>query len=200
MIGGKPDIDHERIVRAGDGDGKGSLFRGLLDLIPTTVIVVRGYRIIFVNKAAEAGTGYSRDELMAMNFWNIVHPDHRAPTKRLARELLKGKETPTHAELKVVSKDGAEKWVELRAICTAIDNRPAIITSVMETTDRKNMEEELKTHRDRLNTLVEDRTKEIAEISGIAPSSVDSHRNAIRKKLGLNSKKVNLRSYLLTLR
>lgn len=163
MIGGKPDIDHELMVRAGDGDGKGKLLRGLLDLIPTTVIVARGHRFIFVNEAAETGTGYSRDELMAMNFWSVVHPDHRAPTKHLARELLKGKETPTHTELKIISKDGGEKWVEIRAICTAIDNRPAIIASVMETTDRKNMEEELKTHRDRLNALVEDRTNEIRQ-------------------------------------
>ena len=51
-------------------------------------------------------------------------------------------------------------------------------------------------------TLVKEgkRTKEIAEIAGIAPSSVDSHRNAIRKKLGLNNEKMNLRSYLLSLR
>jgi len=42
-------------------------------------------------------------------------------------------------------------------------------------------------------------TKEIAEFLGIATSAVDSHRNNIRNKLGLNNKKVNLRSYLLSL-
>ncbi len=42
-------------------------------------------------------------------------------------------------------------------------------------------------------------TKEIAEFLGIATSAVDSHRNNIRNKLGLNNKKVNLRSHLLSL-
>lgn len=42
-------------------------------------------------------------------------------------------------------------------------------------------------------------TKEIAEFLGIATSAVDSHRNNIRTKLGLNNKKVNLRSHLLSL-
>jgi len=42
-------------------------------------------------------------------------------------------------------------------------------------------------------------TKEIAEFLGIATSAIDSHRNNIRNKLGLNNKKVNLRSHLLSL-
>jgi len=42
-------------------------------------------------------------------------------------------------------------------------------------------------------------TKEIAEFLGIATCAVDSHRNSIRNKLGLNNKKTNLRSHLLSL-
>ena len=39
-------------------------------------------------------------------------------------------------------------------------------------------------------------TKEIAKIIGIATSSINTHRNQIRKKLGISKKKVNLRSHL----
>jgi DNA-binding CsgD family transcriptional regulator len=42
-------------------------------------------------------------------------------------------------------------------------------------------------------------TKEIASIMGIASSSIDTHRNNIRKKLGISLKKENLRSLLLSL-
>jgi PAS domain S-box-containing protein len=111
MIDGKPDRNREPMMRAGDKDGKGKLFRGLLDMIPVTVLLVRGNRLIFVNKAAEAGTGYSRDELAAMKYWHIVHPDHRTIVKRLAREVLKRKETSIRIELKIMAKDGAEKWL-----------------------------------------------------------------------------------------
>jgi PAS domain S-box-containing protein len=39
-------------------------------------------------------------------------------------------------------------------------------------------------------------TKEIAKIMGTATSSIDTHRNNIRKKLGISKENVNLRSYL----
>ncbi len=39
-------------------------------------------------------------------------------------------------------------------------------------------------------------TKEIAEIMGVAPSSIDTHRKSIRKKLSLSNMKVNLEAYL----
>ncbi len=39
-------------------------------------------------------------------------------------------------------------------------------------------------------------TKEIAKIIGVATSSVNTHRNQIRKKLGISKKRVNLRSHL----
>jgi PAS domain S-box-containing protein len=42
-------------------------------------------------------------------------------------------------------------------------------------------------------------TKEIAELMNVCPGSVELHRNHIRAKLGLTNKKINLRSYLLTL-
>jgi len=42
-------------------------------------------------------------------------------------------------------------------------------------------------------------TKEIGELLGVSPGAVSFHRNNIRRKLGLNRKKVNLVSYLSSL-
>jgi DNA-binding NarL/FixJ family response regulator len=43
------------------------------------------------------------------------------------------------------------------------------------------------------------KTKDIAKVMNVSKSAIDLHRNHIRNKLGLNNKKVNLRSYLSTL-
>ncbi len=42
-------------------------------------------------------------------------------------------------------------------------------------------------------------TKEIADLMNVAKGTIDTHRNNIRSKLGLNRKKVNLRVYLLSI-
>ena len=41
-------------------------------------------------------------------------------------------------------------------------------------------------------------TKKIAGVLNISPRTVDTHRKNIRKKIGLNKKRANLRSYLLS--
>ena len=41
-------------------------------------------------------------------------------------------------------------------------------------------------------------SKEIAEIMGLSPQTIYNHRKNIRKKLGLENKKTNLRSRLLS--
>jgi len=42
-------------------------------------------------------------------------------------------------------------------------------------------------------------SKKIGKIINISPRTVDTHRKNIRKKIGLNKKRANLRSYLLAL-
>lgn len=43
------------------------------------------------------------------------------------------------------------------------------------------------------------KTKQISELMGISPVTVETHRNHIRRKLGLVKAKANLRSYLLSI-
>ena len=53
-------------------------FRTLAEAIATGIFVSQGKRLHCVNRAAETITGYAREELLCMNFCDLVHPDFRA--------------------------------------------------------------------------------------------------------------------------
>ena len=57
-------------------------FRTLAKSTSTAIFVYRGDKFVYANSATEKLTGYSSDELIEKDFWEIVHPDF----KNLIRE------------------------------------------------------------------------------------------------------------------
>jgi PAS domain S-box-containing protein len=52
-------------------------FRTLAEAIACAIFISQGKRLHYVNHAAETITRYVREELLSMNFWDLVHPDCR---------------------------------------------------------------------------------------------------------------------------
>src|SRR5437016_12218362 len=53
--------------------------RSLAEAIACAIFISPGKRLHYVNHAAEVITGYAREELLSMNFWDLVHPETREP-------------------------------------------------------------------------------------------------------------------------
>ena len=138
---------------------KGS-FRGsrkeldaFIDSIPTAVMVYQDDRWISVNSAAEIATSYSAEELLAMNYWDIVNPDQRDAARERGLKRQLGDATKNHYELKIITKDGMEKWMDVTSASIIIGSRPAGVVSVADVTARKRAETALKTSEERLRSF-----------------------------------------------
>lgn len=122
----------------------GTIFRTLAETTPAGIFVHQAGRFCYANPAAEALSGYRSDELAAMNFWDIVHPDFRELVRErgLARE--RGEVVPARYELKIVTKSGEERWVDLSATSIEFNGKPAVLGTAFDITERKRAETALR--------------------------------------------------------
>jgi len=103
----------------------------LVETIATPIFVTRGERLRYVNHAAEAVTGYTREELSSMKFWDLVPPDSRE-----AMGLA------SQCEVRILTKNHDERWLDITATTIDFDGEPGTLISAFDLTERKRAEEQ----------------------------------------------------------
>ena len=119
-------------------------FRTVAEITPVALYMIQGSKFVFGNKFAEELTGYSVDELIEKEFWDIVHPDDVEKTKNLARNRQSGKEAPGTYQIKIITKKGDVKCIEINATLFEYKGNPATLGAAVDITDRKLAEEAVK--------------------------------------------------------
>jgi PAS domain S-box-containing protein len=130
-------------------------FRRLSEIFPVALFAFRKTKNCFVNSAAAALTGYSREELLEMNFWEVIHPDMRAIVKERGLARLRGSEPPSPYEVKILKKTGGERWVVFSGDTVRFEGRPAVMGIVVDITERKRAEEAVRSQQEQVRALHE---------------------------------------------
>ena len=112
-------------------------FRMLAESSAFAIMMHQGDRFIYANRAAEEISGYTEEELFSMNFWDLVHPDHRDMVKQSGYNRQQGKVLPRAYEFKIITKNGVEKWVSLSGNPIQYEDKPTALISVTDITERK---------------------------------------------------------------
>ncbi len=128
------------------------LFRMLTETVASGVMLHHGGKLIYVNRAVEKLTGFTRKELLGMEFYDIAHSDSREVLKARGEARLRGETLSGHFEYRVNTKNGAEAWVESHATVTEYQGKPALLGTFVDITERKRAEE---THAQVRQSLVE---------------------------------------------
>jgi PAS domain S-box-containing protein len=130
-------------------------FRTLAETAGTGIFIVKNAKFFYVNSYIEKGTGYSREELLARNFWEIVHPDFRDLVRERYRTRMRGEAQETEYEFKYVRKDGSEGWVAQSVGLIELEGGPAIIGTLQEISERKRIAEVLEAEKELLAVTME---------------------------------------------
>ena len=98
---------------------------------------------VLVNPACSDLTGYSEEELLSRPFVELIHPDDRERLRENNAKRLKGERVPDSYSFKILTKDGAEKWMRLNAVLASCAGKPAVLGMVTDISEQKRAEEEL---------------------------------------------------------
>lgn len=115
-----------------------------------------------MNKVFEELTGYSRQELMAMPFWEVVHPEDRPLVMDCAEKRLRGENVPSCYEIKVLCKDGSLKWAQLSLAVVDYSGGPAIVGTSYDLTELRKVQDELRRANEELHRQVLQKTSKLS--------------------------------------
>ncbi|MBS0445037.1 MAG: response regulator [Proteobacteria bacterium] len=140
--------------------------RLLMDALVDGVFVAQDHRFVFANPALPAMLGHVPAEFVGLPFEKVVAPDVLPLwVERYDRRVGSGAEPPRAYEVRFLKRDGSEIALELVASRASYQGRPAVLGLVRDITERKRVEAELARHRDHLEELVAERTRQVQEVA-----------------------------------
>lgn len=129
-------------------------FRLVVDTVASGIWLLQDKRFVYFNKEFERLTGYSREELLSMDPWDMVEADFRAENLANANARLAGKPVPPRYEFPILTKSGERRWLDFSGAVTEFHGKPAILASVLDITSARRAEQELKEHAMYVDALI----------------------------------------------
>jgi PAS domain S-box-containing protein len=120
-------------------------FRTLVQASLQGILVHHHHQPCFVNQAFATMFGYATPEevLRLETTLPLIAPQDRARIIAYRDARLRGDDVPAHYEFQGLRRDGRRIWVEVRATVIPWDGAPAILTTHIDITARKQAEEVL---------------------------------------------------------
>ncbi|OHD18261.1 MAG: hypothetical protein A2Y34_05875 [Spirochaetes bacterium GWC1_27_15] len=133
-------------------------YRRLVSQLPELIIIHREDKIIFVNESSLNFTGYSPEEVIGNSIFNFIYDEYKPIVLTNMKKRMVGESIQDH-ELVLLSKSGEKKTVISRSMNVMYENEMLFLTLLIDITDRKKNEEEIK----KAKELAEDANKTKSE-------------------------------------
>lgn len=118
-------------------------------------------QIIDANLKAEELTGYSKEELLKLKGWDVHPVEEKEGCKEKMRQVIEGRGIT--CEMLFLRKDGSTVPADVSSNLIEYGDKRFIQRICRDITERKRAEEALKEYSERLEEMVEERTKELLE-------------------------------------
>lgn len=119
-------------------------YRFLVNNANDGIFIAKDGRITFPNPKTLEMLGYRPEELGAISYPDLVHPDDRSILHEAGVRMARGQTTSETFSLRVGNKEGKELWVAISSVPIMWESGPATLNFVRDITVQKKAEEDLK--------------------------------------------------------
>ncbi|MCD6334006.1 MAG: PAS domain S-box protein, partial [Candidatus Latescibacteria bacterium] len=122
-------------------------YRNLVERANDGIAILQNGNLRYVNPALEAMSGYTAEELIGTRFTDHVHPDELPKVVDRYNRRMTGEAVPEIYETAILHRDGRRIDAELNAGLCTYQGKPADLVLIRDTTERKQVEEELQRYK-----------------------------------------------------
>jgi PAS domain S-box-containing protein len=123
-----------------------------------------------VNPACEKVLGYSREELLAIPFLNLIHPDDKQAFFGTLSRVMKG-ESVLDAECRCRCKNGSYKWLQINSV--GVPAEELIYLVARDITESKRVRETLDKNRQLLDSVLKNSLDGIVAVEAVRDKQGD---------------------------
>lgn len=122
-------------------------FRSLVDQAKVIISIVgdtEGSKFLYVNDEWSRVQGYSKEEALKLRPIDLVAPELKNKILDFASKRMRGDSVPYNYELKTMTKSGEVRYFDFSPIIINFENQRAFLTTSIDLTERKKIEETLR--------------------------------------------------------
>jgi len=133
-------------------------YRLLLDQSLQGTLVLQDFKVVYANETLARMAGMRVQELLNLTpeeLTRMIHPEDRELVWGRFRDRMSDKTVPSNYECRFVRRDGTLRWAEVHSSRIEYHGRPAVQSSIIDVTERKNAEGALHVEKAYLEGLFE---------------------------------------------
>lgn len=140
------------------------------------IVVIRDGVLLFANAAVASMFGYQRaEDIIGKSAWQGVAPHERERLRGYHETRLRGASAPVRYQYQGIKADGTLIWLETLASVVSWGGAPAVLATVVDITQRKQIEEALQESEKRYRNLFENAN------DGIATFTLDGRLTSVNR-------------------
>jgi PAS domain S-box-containing protein len=130
-------------------------FRAIAEVTQAGLYILEGTRFVYVNAAAEKISGYTQEELLGMDFFDIIHPESHQEVRERWQARLRGDMVTSRHEVKMVTKSGAVRWAEYTLTPLNVAGKSFLLGTAYDITEGKEAQTRIQKSHELLRNLID---------------------------------------------